>query len=114
MEVVYTKTRNSEAVDLECKEHELRWAFCTKKIELNRKKSEVKEICHCEICGNKKFTFKKTNIVISKNEYKEDEIFKIQSNGRSQATFVTERLKEMILNEGFTNVNFSEAGYIDI
>jgi hypothetical protein len=91
---------------------EIFWLVCNKFVDLNKSASGVKLETSCEVCGWTAFTFKYKDIVINKNSWHGELMFRITTNRNSKATFVTEKGKELIEAKGCTNISFSPAGEI--
>lgn len=90
----------------------LLWCECSLKLELDMAASGVRLENSCTVCGNVNYTFKNSGIVIRRSSWNGQGMFRIATNGRSDATFVTAEGRRFIENAGFSNVRFSEAGEI--
>ena len=88
------------------------WAECNAFVNLDLQASGVALESSCAECGNVRHTFRYKDIVINRREWHGEKMFRIKTNGRSRATFVSEEGFQEIQQAGFTNVAFSEAGEI--
>jgi hypothetical protein len=91
---------------------QLTGALCQSFVELDMHASEVTKTKSCSVCGWLKYSFRYDGIVIRERDWHGENMFRITTNGRSEATFVTEHGREMIEREQLTNIAFSEAGEI--
>lgn len=66
----------------------------------------------CPLCGRQDYTFRYEGIVIPRSNWHGEKMFRIRTNGRSLATFVTEEGRQLIEGEKFSNVAFRPAGVI--
>ena len=99
-------------VPFPCKGPLLSWLQCSAMIELDKEASGVKLESSCPACGDVRYTFRSSEIVIRSSQWGGEEMFRIASNGMSDATFVTEGGRRMIEERGFSNIEFTEAGEI--
>jgi hypothetical protein len=90
----------------------LLWAVCETFVELDRQASEVVEGEQCSACGRVESTFRRDGIVIRRRDWHGEQIFRIATNGNSEATFVTEEGRRLIQGAGFSNIAFTPAGEI--
>lgn len=90
----------------------LMWGLCRSFVKLDTISSNVVLTSSCPECGDSRYTFRNKGIIIRENDWGGERMFRIISNGNSKATFVTEEGRELIQRGGFTNVTFSEAGFI--
>jgi hypothetical protein len=90
----------------------LYWAECNTWLSLDMQASEVMCTSSCGKCGEVAYTFRNSGIVIARKNFHGEKMFRITTNGRSAATFVTEEGRRLIVEAGFSNVAFSEAGEI--
>jgi hypothetical protein len=88
------------------------WGECKATLDLNMKASKVKCESACAECGDMRYTFRYKNIAIRRKAWRGQKMFRITTNGRSSATFVTEEGRLLLENEAFTNIGFSLAGNI--
>ena len=88
------------------------WVECNCFVDLDQKASGVKVETCCEACGRIEYTFRYKGIVIRKRDWRRQKMFRMTTNGRSKATFVTEEGRMLLEMAGFTNMMFSEAGEI--
>ncbi len=88
------------------------WVKCTSIVDLDTDGSKVEVKLSCGECGRVKYTFRNQGIVIPKRNWHGEKIFRITTNGRSLATFVTEEARCEIEENAFTNIAFSLAGEI--
>jgi hypothetical protein len=90
----------------------LNWVLANARVPLNELKSGVTLNIDCDLCGRQRYTFKREGIVIDHADWRGQKMFRITQFGKSKATFVTEEARSEILEQGFTNVTFIEAGEI--
>jgi hypothetical protein len=88
------------------------WGNCSATLNLDEDASKVKMESSCADCGDVRYTFRNAGIVIRRREWGGQHMFRIATNGRSRATFVTEQGREILENSGFSNIAFSLAGDI--
>ncbi|MEI8296192.1 MAG: hypothetical protein WCG04_06695 [Alphaproteobacteria bacterium] len=81
-------------------------------IDLDLSLSNVTPISYCKFCGHSRFTFRNNGIIIRKEHWSGQRMFRINTNGNSFATFVTEEGRFLIQNLEFSNITLSEAGKI--
>ena len=91
---------------------DLVWCCCNQMIALDMKASNVSIKNTCKLCMNTRYTFKYKDVTISRHSWHGEKMFRITTNGKSAATFVTEEGRKIILEAGFTNIAFSNAGEI--
>jgi hypothetical protein len=90
----------------------LNWILANARVPLNELKSGVTIKYDCDLCGRRRYTFKTEGIVIDQADWHEKKMFRITQFGKSEATLVTDEARSEILEQGFTNVTFIEAGEI--
>jgi hypothetical protein len=90
----------------------LLWTSCKSFVDLDMHASEVTITKSCSVCGDVRYTFRYDGIIVRARELHSQMMFRIRSNGNSDATFVTEEGRQMMQREGFTNIAFSEAGRV--
>lgn len=90
----------------------LTWCWCDIFVDLDQQASQVKLESSCLVCGDVRYTFRNKGIVIRRQKWNGEKMFRITTNGRSAATFVSEEGKALLANEGFSNLGFAEAGEI--
>lgn len=93
---------------------ELVWIECNVYLELDKQQSIVKLESQCATCGAIRHTFRYKGITIRGQDWHGEKMFRIRTNGKSAATFVTEEGRELLEREKFTNIAFSEAGEITL
>ena len=91
---------------------ELKWGKCNTFVDLDLQASEVSIRESCSVCGTVDYTFRNNGIVIPRRNWRGEKMFRITTNGKSLATFVTEEGRSLIEDAGFSNVAFAEAGEI--
>lgn len=90
----------------------LLWGQCSIGLEPDLAASGVKLECSCSVCGDTRYTFRNNGIYIPRKNWSGQKIFRITTNGRSCATFVSEEGRQLIKRASFSNVSFYEAGQI--
>jgi hypothetical protein len=90
----------------------LLWGRCSASVELDMAASAVTLESSCSACGDVRYTFRNKGIVIRPTSWKGQKMFRITTNGRSGATFVTEEARRLLEGARFSNISFSEAGQI--
>ena len=90
----------------------LSWIESTSFVHLDRLASNVGVEMSCSMCGTVRYRFATEGLVIRRGAWDGQRMFRITSNGRSHATFVTDEGRCMIEGAGFSNVEFSFAGRI--
>lgn len=88
------------------------WGRCETFVDLDLAASGVEVTEACPLCGVRDYTFKYEGIVIPRSNWQGEKMFRITSNSKSEATFVTEEGRRLIEGAGFTNVAFRPAGKI--
>ena len=88
------------------------WGDCQTWLALDMQASEVVVTSSCAVCGETRYTFLNQGIVIPRDNFHGEKMFRITTNGRSAATFVTEQGRRLIMDAGLSNIAFSEAGEI--
>ena len=88
------------------------WGKCETFVDLDLKVNNVKLEINCSECGRKKHTFRYEGIVIPRSNWNGETLFRITTNGKSLATFVTEEGRQLIEVAGFSNIAFRPAGEI--
>jgi hypothetical protein len=116
--VKYVETESAlvdgERVAVPQQRDKLRWACCNTRIKLEMEASNVFVKVQCELCGTRTYTFRRDGIVIKGGEWHGEMMFRIVTNGKSQATFVTEEGMHLLRSARFTNISFTHAGEIRI
>jgi hypothetical protein len=107
-----SKRRRAKCVPYPYTGPELRWAECNTLLDLDMNASGVEVKMSCPVCGTIKYTFRKEGIVIRRNQWHGENLFRIRTNGRSAATFVTEEGRQLLQKAKCSNVAFSVAGEI--
>ncbi len=87
------------------------WGQCSTEIELDMKASCVKLESSCSECGDKRYTFRNSGIVIRRKQWKRQLMFRISTNG-PEVVFVTEEGRKRLQDAQFSNIAFTEAGEI--
>ena len=90
---------------------ELLWAKCNDTVDLDREASGVKVESSCVECGDTRYTFRKSGILIRRKNWNQQMMFRISTNG-PDVVFVTEEGRHRIRDAGLSNVEFTEAGEI--
>ncbi len=111
--VVAPTTKSKKIVPYPYEGPKLKWLIPTNRIPLNESKSGVKLLIDCDECKQKKYTFKAEGLHIDKNNWLGQNIFYIEQYTRSDAIFVTEEIRNIILKSKLSNITFSEAGIIE-
>jgi hypothetical protein len=88
------------------------WGECSATLDLDLQASKVKRESSCSECGDVSYTFRYKDIEIQRRAWAGQRMFRITTNGRSSATFVTEEGRRVLEDEAFTNIGFSHAGKI--
>jgi len=88
------------------------WGKCETFVDLDLEASGVDESEACPLCGTRDYTFKYEGIVIPRSNWHGETMFRITTNGKSKATFVTEEGRRLIEEAGFSNVASRPAGEI--
>jgi hypothetical protein len=88
------------------------WGKCETFIDLDPEASGVRLMIDCSECRRKKYTFRNEGIMIPRVNWHGEKMFRITTNGKSAATFVTEEGRRLIEDAGFSNVAFRPAGII--
>lgn len=89
------------------------WLRPTSFVSVNLEKSGIELVSDCNVCGNKKYTFKRDGLFIDSVDWDGSRLFRIEQFGRSRAMFVTEDLKNVFETYKLSNVAFSLAGKIE-
>jgi hypothetical protein len=90
----------------------LLWAECSATLDVDLRTSKVQMESSCSDCGDVRHTFRYKDITIRREAWTGQKMFRITTNGRSSATFVTEEGRRILEDEAFTNIGFSQAGKI--
>lgn len=106
------RKRNARCVPYPYTGPKLLWGECGTFVDLDQEASHVELTSSCPACGDVRYTFRNSGIVIRREKWGGQRMFRITTNGRSAATFVSEEGLQLILDAGFSNVAFSEAGEI--
>jgi len=88
------------------------WGECETFVNLDLEASNVELREDCQECGEKRYTFRYENIVIPRSNWHGEKMFRITTNGKSAATFVTEEGRRLIEEANFNNIVFRPAGTI--
>lgn len=88
------------------------WGQCSAIVDLDMKASGVTRESSCSACGDVRYTFRNNGIVIRRRQWADHKMFRIATNGHSDATFVSEEGRRIIEEFGCSNIAFTEAGYI--
>jgi hypothetical protein len=107
-----TSKRKTKIVPFPYTGPKLTWCECNTFVNLDMRASKVALESSCPVCGDVRYTFRFKGIVIRRKEWHGEKMFRITTNGRSAATFVTEEGRRLLEDQGFTNLAFSEAGEI--
>lgn len=91
----------------------LKWLQPIKRLPLNEVKSNIQLLIDCDVCNQRKYSFKKEGLFIDKDKFSKEKIFCIQQFTRSNAIFVTEEAVKIIQDAGLNNVEFINAGAIE-
>jgi hypothetical protein len=111
--VDYVKpTRQRNTVPFPYKGPRLLWGECSATVELDMKATGVELLSSCSECGDRRYTFRSDGIVVRRRNWNGQPMFRIATNGRSEATFVTDMGRQILENARFSNIAFSEAGQI--
>ncbi len=89
-----------------------KWLMSTEKVCLDLGKSGIDKIIDCTLCGQQRYKFKTEGIVINREDWHGEKIFRIQQFGKSAALFITDEGVEIFKNLNIHNVKFTEAGAI--
>ncbi len=90
----------------------LKWLVANRVVNLDEEINGIAIKRICTTCCRIYKTVKTNGIVIDQSNLGDASIFRIASNGRSDAIFVTEDAKLTIESHGFTNIAFREAGIV--
>ena len=90
----------------------LHWIMPTATIELNEKKSGVEIEIDCADCKKRNYTFRRQGIVIDRNSWKGQRMFRIKQFEPSAATFLSEEGLNLLNSGSFTNLGYIESGVI--
>lgn len=88
------------------------WGKCETFVDLDQQASGVKLKIDCPECGRQKHTFRNEGIAIPRSNWSGEKMFRIRTNGKSLATFVTDEGRRLIEEAGFSNIAFRPAGEI--
>ena len=99
-------------VDYPYKGPALNWVLPKSSLMLNEKMSRVDLSSDCGECGQKLYTFRREGIVIDSSQWNGEKIFSIVQFDKTFAIFSTEEGLQEILYFNFTNLGYSECGYI--
>jgi len=111
--VEYVKPeRDRSTVQFPYEGEKLLWCECSAKLDVDMTASGIRLESSCPACGDVRYTFKRKGIVIRRSNWNDHKMFRIATNGRSDATFVTDEGRRFIENASFSNIQFSEAGEI--
>lgn len=112
VEIIEGKNANrkvGQAIEWHC----LYWLIPRDIVEINIERSGVTLEVDCSVCMRRKYGFKSDGLIVNKDSLLDGvKIFTIKQFDRSAAMFVTQLAKEELLNFGFTNIEFTEAGRI--
>jgi hypothetical protein len=89
------------------------WLTPTKKLHADEPRSRIMFESDCVECGQKRYTFKRSDIFIAREQWGGEKIFRIQQFEPSDATFITELGLECLNRANFTNLCPKLAGHID-
>ena len=90
----------------------LLWPDCYAVVDLDYKASHVEVERVCSTCERTHYTFRNSGIVIRRKEWSGEKMFRIRTNGKSAATFVTDEGRAEIEAARISNVAFTYAGEI--
>lgn len=90
----------------------LSWLMPTARVRLDVRASEVELKSDCRACGQKRYTFKREGLVISRADWSGEKLFLIDQFGRSSAKFVTESGLGVLMRGRFNNLCPRLAGTI--
>jgi len=88
------------------------WGRCDAFVDLDLEASGIEVPKPCPECGTKDYAFRYEGIIIPRSHWHGEKMFRITTNGKSKATFVTEEGRRLIEEAGFSNVAFRRAGEI--
>ncbi len=91
---------------------DLFWVLATELISLNEKKSKIGIEIDCSVCGETHYEFRRTDLVIDRENWNGQKMFMIRQFESSSATFIVEPALHELLEQGFTNLIYDEAGVI--
>lgn len=91
----------------------LSWLIPQVRVSLNSRASGLKLLADCAKCGQQRYTFRRENLVITRNSWHGEKIFLIDQFGRSRATFITEVALAALIDVGFANLSPLLAGRIE-
>jgi hypothetical protein len=106
------KQGNKKIVDFPYNGPNLYWLKANSYIDLDIVKSETPLLIDCIFCGQKKYRFRRNNLIVNKNSWSGDHIFKLNQFQKSSATYVTQKLLSELIGQGFDNLGYIEAGNI--
>jgi len=89
----------------------LLWGQCTETVNVDMKASQVNVESSCSECGDVRYTFRDSGIIVRRKQMQQLKMFRIATNGPA-LTFVTEEGRRLIENAALSNIAFSEAGQI--
>lgn len=90
---------------------ELFWGQCSATVDLDMEASGVFRESSCPACGDTRYTFRNSGIVIRRKDWDQQHMFQISTNGPA-CVFVTAVGRRKIEEAGFLNIAFTEAGQI--
>lgn len=90
----------------------LQWLIATRRILLNESDSSVTLVSACPQCGMKQYKFKRDGLIIDAENINNISMFRIDQFGKSDATFITEKLLIEMKAQRFTNFSYRLAGEI--
>lgn len=89
----------------------LLWGQCSANVDLDMAASCVVRESLCPACGDVRYTFRNSGIVIRRKDWNRQLMFRISTNGPA-CVFVTADGRGRIEDAGFSNIAFTEAGQI--
>jgi hypothetical protein len=90
----------------------LYWLKANVYIDLDIEKSETPLLIDCAYCGQKKYKFRRNNLMVNVDSWSGEHIFQLKQFKKSSATYVTQELLFELIDQGFENIGYIEAGKI--
>lgn len=90
----------------------LYWVIATEYVPLDETRSGVELRTDCDLCRQKKYTFRRDGLVVDKSVWSGQKMFRLSQYKKSGATYVTEEVIGRLIDQGFSNFGHIEAGVI--
>lgn len=91
----------------------LSWIVPAVKLFVDEQRSGIRVLSDCEVCGERRYSFKREGLVLGSAAWRGEKIFTVAQFSRSGALFITEDALQTLTKGGFSNLSPRLAGHID-